>query len=36
MDHQQRDGSYYIGNSVPISVEMGRNLEIYPESYRLR
>ena len=34
MNHQQRDGSYYIGNSMPILAEMGKNLDMYPESYR--
>ena len=35
MECQQRDGSNYIGSSVPISGEMSKNLEIYPKSYPL-
>lgn len=36
MDHQQRNSSHYIGKSVPISGEMGKILEMYPESYKSR
>lgn len=32
MEHQQRNGLHYIGNSVPISVEMGKNLFIIIEN----
>ena len=32
MDYEQRDGSHYIGDSVPISAQISKNLE---RSYKL-